>query len=237
MIINLKPFDFLDFGCSNGGSIEYAKKELGGRKGLGLDIDSKKVSKARRLGYSAKISDLTNTDQKYNGTVKFTIMAHFLEHLPGQKYANSCMRLACNLSDEFVFIRQPYFDADGYLFSLGYKLYWSDWSGHTFHMTSLDLFSILQKLQINNRISRFFIFHKDRIKHSFSKTIHPLDTSFNQHEYEGKLLTKKLKLFTYPVYRETGAIILTRTEKINNHLKKFLKTCVITYDSKYLKVY
>lgn len=62
MDINLNDYDFIDFGASKGGSIEFAKAALGGRKGLGIDLDPKKVSTMKSLGIDAIQGDFTNLD-------------------------------------------------------------------------------------------------------------------------------------------------------------------------------
>jgi hypothetical protein len=54
--VDLKGFDFVDFGCSAGGSIVWAARKFGGRRGLGVDINP--------------------------GKVRFATMIDFLEHLP-----------------------------------------------------------------------------------------------------------------------------------------------------------
>ncbi len=41
MSINIDEFDFCDFGCRNGGSIQFGIKHLQGKRGFGIDIDPK----------------------------------------------------------------------------------------------------------------------------------------------------------------------------------------------------
>lgn len=40
--MRLDGYDFIDFGASKGGYIEFAKARLGGTRGVGIDIDPKK---------------------------------------------------------------------------------------------------------------------------------------------------------------------------------------------------
>ena len=61
----------------------------------------------------------------------------------------SFVEKACSISKDFVFIQQPYFDADSYLFKKGLKLFWSDWRGHPNRMTSLDFNLLLRDLKKN----------------------------------------------------------------------------------------
>ncbi|QJB28886.1 hypothetical protein [Limnospira fusiformis] len=86
-LIHEGHFDFLDFGCSKGESIGWSRKFLGGRRGLGIDINKKKVITARSAGYDAVIFDINNIPQKK--LVRFTVMSHFLEHVPSRSDVKS----------------------------------------------------------------------------------------------------------------------------------------------------
>lgn len=105
-------FDFLDFGCGNGGSLRFGKDVLNGKRGLGLDIDKNKVMSAIKAGYDVLHFDVTKLIQVPN-CVRFVIMHHFLEHLSGYRDASKCIKAACVAAREFVYIRQPWFDSDG----------------------------------------------------------------------------------------------------------------------------
>lgn len=233
MQIDLTQYDFLDFGCSTGDSIAFAKDELEGNNGLGLDLNPKKVATAQKAGYHAKVADVTELNHEFVGSVRFVIMSHFLEHLPGKNDAQACIKLGCELAEEFVIIRQPHFDADGYLFSLGFKLYWSNWSGHTYHMTSLELHNVLNPLLRSDKLKRFLIFFKSKISDSDHNAVHPLPSPIDQHEYEEKIHGYKSSTkFFFPVFRETGAIILTKSDRINNSIKNYLDSCIVLFDTK-----
>ena len=54
---DISSYDFIDFGCSKGGSIEFAKKSFGVERGVGIDIDPAKVATARAAGHNAMIAD------------------------------------------------------------------------------------------------------------------------------------------------------------------------------------
>src|SRR5215470_13328342 len=51
--------DFLDFGCSRGGSLRVAAALFGGQNGLGVDIDPAKVAAAQEAGAAAIVADAT----------------------------------------------------------------------------------------------------------------------------------------------------------------------------------
>jgi len=125
--MNLKKYDFIDFGCSAGSSLKIYGKMFGVHKkrGLGLDINKKKVKLTLEKGFKAKVCDVTKI--KLIKKVRFSIMSHFLEHIPSINDVKKIVEKACFISEEFLLIRQPYFDADPYLFSKGFKFYWSNW--------------------------------------------------------------------------------------------------------------
>ncbi len=145
-IFGNQTFDYADFGSSKGGSLGYGQNVLGGKRGIGLDIDPEKVEQTRDAGFEAAEIDVTTLVAQPD-CVRFVTMIDFLEHLPGIPLAQQCIAAAVEASTEFVFIRQPWFDADGYLFSRGLKLCWSDWCGHPNAMTSLQLYRALSQLK------------------------------------------------------------------------------------------
>lgn len=49
--MRLDDYDFIDFGASKCGCIGFAKGPLGGTRGVGIDIDTKKVEQMLRDGY------------------------------------------------------------------------------------------------------------------------------------------------------------------------------------------
>lgn len=114
--------DFLDFGCSSGSSIKFAKERFGAERGVGIDIDPVKVAKTRDLGFEAIEADASALKLPPK-SVSFCIMSHFLEHLPGLRVAQKCISSACRVSRDFVYIKPPWFDADFDLWKLGYKVY------------------------------------------------------------------------------------------------------------------
>ena len=57
-------YDFLDFGCSKGGSMEFAQATFGGR-GLGLDIDPAKVAASKAAGFDAAVQDVSYATYKW----------------------------------------------------------------------------------------------------------------------------------------------------------------------------
>lgn len=177
-IIERNGIDFIDFGCSKGGSIDFAMKRFGGRAGLGIDTDIKKVDATSARGYHAiKLDILSIPDKKL---VDFVIMSHILEHLPTISEVTKIVKKACSISREFVYIQQPFFDADGYLLSKQLKLFWSDWRGHPSKITSLQLFQILRDLKVSGMPIEFSIHYYKRILSSSDDAILPISTLSDQ---------------------------------------------------------
>ena len=54
----LAEYDYLDIGSSKGGSIDFAMGQLGGKRGLGVDIDPANIAYLRRRGYDCIQGDI-----------------------------------------------------------------------------------------------------------------------------------------------------------------------------------
>ena len=199
--------DFFDFGCGDGVSLELAQRVLGGREGLGIDISPKKIAQAREAGWRAILFDINKIpDHKL---VQFTILSHFLEHVADLAAVRRFILKACRVSTEFVLIKQPYFDADGYLLKRGLKTFWSDWRGHPNLMSTMSLYQILRDLRAAGHLARFSIHARNRIHSSADPRIHPLQSPMDQHQYDSTRHPPKPPeiVFDVPVYYETVALI------------------------------
>jgi len=207
-LISDESIDFVDFGCSSGGSTTQMKELFPGSRGLGVDIDEDKIEAARAAGHEAMVADARYLRSR-KGRVRFSVLSHFLEHLPSIADANKCLLSATEISTDFVYVRQPNFDADGYLFQLGYKLFWSDWHGHPNRMTSFEMFRSFEALKARNSIEGYDIFATGRIRDSRDPAIHPLSSPQNQNTYDPEKHPEKpvRRLpFFQDVYSEIHAI-------------------------------
>ena len=97
--------DYLDFGCGNGGSMAYINKSYPDVRGLGIDINNKKISMALEVGHNAIVYDITKLPEQK--MVEFVMMSHFLEHLSCTSDAGVVIAKAISIAKDFVFIRQP----------------------------------------------------------------------------------------------------------------------------------
>lgn len=205
-IIKEGGYDFLDFGCSKGASLRYGIEKLGGKRGLGLDIDPRKVEQTVNNGFDAIVADVTELAQA-SDIVRFVILSHFLEHMEGFAAARWSIECAVIASNDFVFVQQPWFDSDGYLASKGLKLYWSDWSGHPYHMTTLEFHNIISRMP---KVKGWGMYSRKPISKSSNNAIHPLSSPINQHEYnESEHPPKPTVRFGEPVFHEVVLIIQT----------------------------
>ncbi|MBW1859601.1 MAG: class I SAM-dependent methyltransferase [Deltaproteobacteria bacterium] len=202
----LAGYDFIDFGASEGGSIEFARARLGGTKGVGIDIDPKKVEQMLQVGYDCIQGDITQLDLPPN-SVRFVTMSHVLEHLPDLGAVCKAIECAAKVASEFLFIQGPYFDADEYLEGLGLRPFWSYWSGHRCHLKTEDLRSILLDLGLEDFNMQVY----NKVKDSNDRAIHPWNSPINSHEYDPNIHPPKPSIrFSEPVYREMVCCVRLR---------------------------
>ena len=209
--MDLTGYDFLDFGASKGGCIDFAKARLGGTNGVGVDIDPRKVAQMRALGYDCVEGDVTALDLP-DDSVRFVTMSHVLEHLPDLDAVSRALESAGRVASDFLFIQGPFFDADGLLAADGLKFFWSDWSGHKCHLTTGDLGTTLKALALAD----YVCMGRLPVKDSGDPTIHPLDSPRNQHEYDADVHSPKPDVaflpprYATPVYREIVCVVRLR---------------------------
>lgn len=214
-MIDFNRYEFLDFGCSDGGSINWAKKffKIDGR-GLGIDISSDKVAVARERGFDAEVFDIDELPNK--AVVEFVTMMHFLEHLQGFGQAARYVEKACRVASSFVVIRQPFFDADHQLLERGLKCHWSDWTGHTFTMSSLQMVRVCNAVVRKGLMSAFLVGGFKKITDSSDLAVVSIDApkDVTVRDLDG-WAEKKIgppKQFDFPVYRELVCVIAKNPE-------------------------
>lgn len=199
--------DFVDFGCSRGGTIRHVEAILPGTKGLGIDIDPEKVEQARASGHQAICFNINELPARK--ICRFVTMSHFLEHLHSLKDARAMISKALAISHEFVLIRQPWFDSDGYLLSQGLKFFWSHWHGHPNKMTTLDFYDILNDLRRSGKLSEYRIFGRKPIVSTSSSTIIPLAAPMDSHHYEQAVHGEK-RTIDLPIPTFEEVVVLTQ---------------------------
>lgn len=198
LVVEGKEYDFLDFGASKGGCIDFALKRLGGRSGLGVDIDAAKVEQLRQIGYDCIQGDVTALDLPRN-CVRFVTISHVLEHLPDLDSVRKALKTALWAASDFIFIQGPFFDADEYLSGLGLKFFWSDWKGHRCHLKSWDLCRILTEIGPH----KAWLMARLPVEDSSNPSIHPLDSPQDQFDYDKRIHPPKpCTHFKLGIFRE-----------------------------------
>lgn len=202
-MVDISKFDFVDFGASTGGSIDFGRRILGGKRPLGIDIDPEKVARMQAEGFESLEADVTALDLQEN-SVRFVVMSHFLEHLPSLDEVRLALQSASRVASDFIFIQGPFFDADEYLKNCGLKFYWSDWSGHKCHLTTTMLTAVLDDLGLSD----FELMYVGEVSDSDDPTIHPLASGRNQHEYHPDLHPEKpRRIFGPSLFREIVCLV------------------------------
>lgn len=199
----LAGFDFLDFGASKGGVIEFAQRRLGGRRGLGIDLDPRKVEQMRARGLDCIEGDVTALDLPA-GCVRFVTMSHVLEHLRDAAAVGRALAGAARVAREFLFVQGPFFEADAWLRRRGLKFFWSDWHGHPCAVTAALLRGALAPLEVAQvRIGAHL-----PVLDSGDPSLHAVASPRDQHEHDARIHPPKPALrFEPPLYKELVAVV------------------------------
>jgi hypothetical protein len=176
--MNLDEYDFIDFGASSGGSLKWATKVFDARRGIGIDIDPAKIEKLRATGAAGIVHD-ASTFSLEGHRFRFATFMHFLEHLPDKATAHGILLNAYRAVDEFMFIRGPDFGSRRYLRERGFKKYFADWSGHTWHHGVKEFEEVAGLFPQ----ARSVIFRTGRVRDSSHRAIIPFDWHRNRGPY------------------------------------------------------
>ena len=219
---SLVGYDFLDIGSSKGGSIDFARNVLGGKRGLGVDLNAANVEHMRLRGYDCLHGDIAQMTFPAK-SVRFAVMHHVLEHMPLHKVYRA-VECASNVATDFMYIRGPYFDADAFLRRHGLKFYWSDWHGHKCHLT----ISLLQAVLRSLHLEEFSIMGKTPVNDSLDDSIHPLDSPADQHQYDPHEHPPKPSIrFNPPRHREIICLVRLRALPYWQQLLRVHRDCEV----------
>lgn len=178
--VNLDDYDFFDFGASTGGSLQRCETTFGGR-GLGIDINPRKVEAATANGADVVLGEITKLPPKK--LVRYVCMDNFLEHLPNFETVSTMLSVASEVATDFLYIKHPSFEDEPYLRALGLKQYWHDWTGHPSHIMISDFADMLGKVGAMPIELRYLQPAWD----SSDPSVLPLDAPIDQHRYDPKL--------------------------------------------------
>jgi hypothetical protein len=202
-------YDFIDLGCSSGGSLRYCRDRMHVRGGVGVDIDPEKVAHARSAGLDAAVGDAT--DLRIEDRVRFVSMMDFLEHLPGIDTVAAVLQSAARAATDFLFIRHPSFEGEEYLAELGLRQYWWDWSGHKAHIQVADYCRIFDRLGLQHTIR-----YLGPVTDSSHDSIHAIDAIdphgwSNQGRHDPSLHPPKPYVrFARPLWRSQEILVALR---------------------------
>ena len=188
--------DFVDLGCSHGGSLEYCAHRFGADRGLGLDIDSRKVEEARAAGHDAVVADVTQLQVR--DRVRFVSMMDFLEHLPSLGAVEAVIESAARIATDFLFIRHPSFEGEEYLSCLGLRQYWWHWRGHPTHPQVADYCQIFDRLGLG----LYTIGYRGEIADSLDPTVLVDGEPIDQGPFDPRVHTARPYVaFSRPLWR------------------------------------
>jgi SAM-dependent methyltransferase len=178
-------YEFADFGCSTGGSLNHCLKRFDARSGIGVDIDPIKVERTRAAGFDAALADLHKLEG--SKSVRFVSMMQFLEHLPSLDDVEKVVAKAASLATDFLYINHPSFEEELYLAERGLRIYYHHWSGHTAHVTRDEFFAMFERLGL----LQYHVRPIGPIESSAHEAILPTSAPINQHQYDPELHGEK----------------------------------------------
>lgn len=162
-------FDYLDFGTHKGGGMRLGQ-QLGGKCGLGIEINEAKCQALLKNGYYVISEDIFRLPAFFS-VVDFAVLSHVLEHLPNSQTIFLVLRKLLDACRKYVLIEQPDFTAESYLYSLGLRLAHFGMKSHTCHLRTRELIEMLWSLNAG----RFIVGGKKPINDSSSRWVHRAD--------------------------------------------------------------
>lgn len=144
-------YEFVDLGCGAGGSLDHCMRRFGSTLGLGLELDAELVEEARCSGYDAVVADVTQVELPKH-CVRYVSAMDFLEHLADEATAVGVLERLSPAARDFLFIRHPSFEDVDYLEALGFKLCWTDWTGHPNMMRLSDFKRVFERFGWNDYV-------------------------------------------------------------------------------------
>jgi len=111
--------EFVDFGCGNGRSLEFASSVVAG-PGFGLDISDDAVAACRAKGFAAERGNLLDFEQRNVAAAAFAI--NVVQELPGRTAFERGLTNMIQAARNFVLVQHTYFDADPKLALAGRKI-------------------------------------------------------------------------------------------------------------------
>jgi hypothetical protein len=204
--IDWAEIDFLDLGSSKGGSIEYCRKRFEAGRGIGADLNERKVEQAKHAGFQAVRADAA--DLKLQKRVRFVSMMQFLEHLPDLATVERVINSAAASATDFLFIHHPSFEGEEYLSGEGLRQYWWHWRGHPAHVRVADYCNMLDRAGLRQYAIRYI----DPITDSSHSAILPDSAPIDQLDYDHAAHgSKPFVRFPQPLWRFQEIFVALKT--------------------------
>lgn len=190
-------FDFVDFGTHKGSGLRFGSDLLGGRQGLGVELNDAKVVENLAAGlhvYSGDVNAIPLDGKRF----KFGVCRHVLEHMPNADTVASVLASLARMCSDFIYIEQPDATHEAYLNSLGLMSMAATLSYHTCLMTETELAQTLERAGLAN----YQIGHRIPQRDSANKWIHAIGSPPNRWAWTETDLPKPHTKFDRIVYRD-----------------------------------
>lgn len=171
--------DFIDLGCSTGGSYSQMVKRFGYERGLAIDIDGKKVKTARCNGVPAIHMDARRLSFFRDNSFRAVTMSYFLEHLPSRELIEEVLRESVRIGSETIYVRGRMFN-DEALKDAGVRFFWSNWRGHQTHIEGEEVVQLLTDLGAHDIEVKYL----GQVETTDDPCIHPLEAGKDRHAYD-----------------------------------------------------
>ena len=197
----MDKIDFIDIGCSKGGSYKFIQKKFNFENGLALDIDIKKVKEAIKNNTPAIRLDATKMNIFNDNACKLISIIHTLEHFPNEYIIKDVLKESIRIASNTIYIKGPMYYQD-YLSNKGFQFYWSHWKGHTCLIEPETIINIMKEFGENNYKLNFY--HKHLVKNSNDTCIHSINGLIDRHHYDKNIdPPKKMNVnFEKNIYKE-----------------------------------
>lgn len=203
--VDWDKYDFIDLGCSRGGSIRFCRERFSVEHGLGVDLDPSKVEQTRAAGFDAVVADARTL--ALNHTVSFITMLDFFEHLPGLDVVEEILAAAARSARDFIYIKHPSFEGQERVEAEGLRQYWWNWRGHTVHVRVADYCSMFDRLGLATYMVRYW----ERIGNSSHPSIVPTSAPRDLSAADAAKIPVKMVEFSPPLWRRQDFFIALRS--------------------------
>lgn len=150
---------FIDFGCGNGRSSEFASSIAAGQ-GFGIDISDDAVDACRAKGLAAERGDLLEFEQRSVAVSTFAI--NVVQELPGRAAFERGLANMIRAARNFAMVQHSFFDADPQLALCGQQIEANFEKKIQYKPTAADYIAFAQRHQDALNLSGLGVFGTGR---------------------------------------------------------------------------